>query len=123
MSKETELNVMSASQYVVWLLQEKEKELAEQQEKYDELLKEYLKVNLENTQNKEKLEKIRKFFKVEFNVGENTGYHIQVLDLKGNYETTLAYSWESNPNKQEQEFLDLLDLFGLELPKKEEGNK
>ena len=122
MEKE-ELNVLTASQYVVWLLQEKEKELSERNEKYDELLKEYLKANLELTQTKEKLEKIRKFFKVEFNAGENTGYNIQVLDVKGNYETTLAYSWEINPKKQEQDFLDLLDLFGLELPKKEEGSK
>lgn len=101
---------LSADQYVVKKLEEREQEIALLNNKYDELLGKYLKTQAEN----KKFETIKHLFKVE-ETEINEGWKIAIYDKRGDYSCTVAYCW--NKENPEPEFLDLLDLLGLELPK------
>lgn len=108
-----EKTILTADQYVVKLLGDKENELTKLQERYDELLKKFVKLQVE-------LEKFASFkarFTCDLTVS-TTGYSINYHN-DNNTPTSLMYSWELDPNNQSQEFQELLDLLGLELPKGE----
>ena len=105
-----EKTILTADQYVVKLLGDKENELTKLQERYDELLKKFVKLQVE-------LEKSASF-KARFTCDltlSTTGYSINYHN-DDNTTTSLMYSWELDPNKQTKEFQDLLDFLGLTLP-------
>lgn len=104
--------LLSAEQVVVSLLQQAQQEIALNNEKYDELLKEYLKAQVELA----KYNEVKKFFTVEQNAGMNTGYHINMLNSKGYYADTFIYLWEGASEEEKNEFKHFLDIFGLEMP-------
>ena len=109
-----ESKVLHADQYVVKLLGDKENELTKLQERYDELLKRFVVLQVEL----DKFTKIKEMFVCEPTINEN-GYSINFKD--GNCRTSLKYSWQLDPNDQPREFQELLDLLGLELPKIKEN--
>ncbi len=100
---------LTADQYVVKCLEDKEQEIAKQNEKYDDLLARFVKLQAEN----KKFERLKKWFKLE-ETSTGNGYQIVVRDENDRYLNTAAYCW--NKENPDQEFLDLLDLLGLEFP-------
>ena len=100
---------LTADQYVVKCLEDKEKEIAKLNEKYDDLLAKFVKLQAEN----KKFERLKNWFKLE-ETSTGNGYQIVVRDGNGRYLNTAAYCW--NKENPDQEFLDLLDLLGLEFP-------
>ena len=101
---------LTSDQYVVKALQEREQEIVKLNEKYDELLKKFLVLQRETF----KFEEVKKWFSLQETATGN-GYQVVVRDYNGHYSNTVAYCW--NKNNPEKEFLDLLELLGLELPK------
>ena len=109
-----EKQVLHADQYVVKLLGERENEIAKLQDKYDELLKRFVVLQVEL----DKFTKVKEMFVCEPTVTGN-GYSINFKD--GNCRTSLKYSWQLDPSDQPRDFQELLDLLGLELPKVKEN--
>lgn len=109
-----ESKVLHADQYIVKLLGERENEIAKLQNKYDELLKRFVVLQVEL----DKYTKLKEMFVCELTTTE-TGYSINYKD--GNLRTSIMYSWQLDPNDQPREFQELLDLLGLELPKIKEN--
>lgn len=107
---------LTADQYVVKCLEEKEQEIVKLNEKYDDLLKKFL--NLKGKA--EKLENLKEWFRVE-ETSSGNGYQIAVRDSDGHYIGTVAYSWDKE--NLDQKFLDLLDLLGLSLAVPGKGDK
>ena len=108
-----EKQVLTADQYVVKLLGDREKELTKLQDKYDELLKRHVKLQVQ-------LEQVATFkarFTCDLTISK-TGYSIN-YHIDNTTTTSLMYSWELDPNNQPKEFQELLDILGLELPKGE----
>ena len=104
---------LTADQYVVKCLEEKAQQIAKLEEKYDDLLAKYAKLQVEN----KKYEELKKLFSLE-ETSTGNGYQIVVRDEDGHYTSTLAYCWSKE--EPEQEFLDLLEIVGIEFPG---GNK
>lgn len=99
---------LTADQYVVKCLEDKEQEIAKLNEKYDDLLKRFVTLQAEN----KKFEQLKKMFSLE-ETSTGNGYQIVVRD-DGNYKSTLAYCW--NKEEPDQKFLDLLELIGIKFP-------
>lgn len=100
---------LTADQFVVKCLEDSEQEIARLNDKYDELLKKY--VSLQN--DIKRYEQLKQKFELEETLSQN-GYQIVIKDAQG-LNLMLAYCFDKeNP---EPEFLDLLDLLGMELPK------
>lgn len=107
---------LTADQYVVKCLEDKEQEIAKLNEKYDDLLKRFVTLQAEN----KKFEQLKKWFKLE-ETSTGNGYQITVRDEDGHYLNTAAYCWDKqNPD---QKFVDLLDLLGLKLPEEPKENQ
>lgn len=106
---------LTADQYVVKCLEDKEQEIAKLNEKYDDLLKRFVTLQAEN----KKFEQLKKWFSLE-ETSTGNGYQIAVRD-DGHYKSTIAYCW--NKEEPDQEFLDLLDLLGLKLPEEPKENQ
>lgn len=104
--------ILSAEQVVVSLLQQAQQEIALNNEKYDELLKEYLKAQVELA----KYNEVKKYFRLDKNAGENTGWHITMLNSREYYADTFIYLWEGASEEEKNEFKHFLDIFGLEMP-------
>ena len=104
---------LTSDQYVVKLLSEKEEEIAKLNEKYDDLLKRFVTLQVEN----KKYEELKKWFSLE-ETSTRDGYQLVIGDVDSYCKDTIAYCW--NKEKPEQEFLDLLELVGIEFPG---GNK
>ena len=100
---------LTSDQYVVKLLGDKEQEIAKLNEKYDDLLKKFVALQVEN----KNYEELKKWFSVE-ETTTGQGYQITIRDEDGNYQSTLAYCW--NKEEPSPDFLKLLDLIGLTLP-------
>lgn len=101
---------LTSDQYVVKLLGEREEEIAKLNEKYDDLLKRFVVLQVENKKNEE----LKKTFSLEETALEG-GYQLVFRYADGYCKNTLAYCWnKENPDK---EFLDLLELVGIEFPK------
>lgn len=101
---------LTSDQYVVKLLGDKEQEIAKLNKKYDDLLKKFVALQDEN----KKYEELKKRFSVE-ETTEGQGYKIIIKDEDGNYQSTFAYCWDKE--EPSPDFLKLLDLIGLTLPK------
>lgn len=104
---------LTADQYVVKCLEEKEEEISKLNKKYDDLLKRFVTLQTEN----KKFDELKKLFSLE-NTTTDNGYQIAVRDEEGRYTGTIAYCW--NKEEPDQKFLDLLELVGIEFPG---GNK
>lgn len=101
---------LTADQYVVKCLEDKEQEIAKLNEKYDDLLKRFVVLQVEN----KKFEELKKWFSLE-ETSTGNGYQLVFRYADGYCKDTLAYCWnKENPDK---EFLDLLELVGIEFPK------
>ena len=100
---------LTSDQYVVKLLQQKEQELYDLNEKYNELLARFVKLQVEN----KKFEQVKQWFSLE-ETSTGNGYQIIVRDEDGNYTSTLAYCW--NKEEPDQKFLDLFELIGIKFP-------
>ena len=100
---------LTSDQYVVKCLEDKEKEIAKLNEKYDDLFAKFVVLQAES----KKFERLKKWFKLE-ETSTGNGYQIVVRDEDGHYLNTAAYCW--NKEEPDQEFKDLLDLLGLEFP-------
>ena len=100
---------LTADQYVVKCLEDKEKEIAKLNEKYDDLLARFVKLQAEN----KKFEELKKLFSLE-ETSTGNGYQLVVRDEDGHYTSTLAYCW--NKEEPDQKFLDLLELVGIKFP-------
>ena len=109
---------LTADQYVVKCLEEKDQEIAKLNEKYDELLARFVKLQAENR----KFEQFKSNFECKITTSKN-GYEINYNPTHGNYGQTVMYSWELDPEKQDSKFQDLLNALGLKLPKLEETEK
>lgn len=103
---------LTSDQYVVKLLGDKEKEIAKLNEKYDELLKRFVVLQAKN----DKLQKIQKCFHIEKTLG-GKGYQIVFRKTDNTYVGLYAMCFDGK--SPDQEFLDALDLFGLQLPKEQ----
>ena len=104
---------LTADQYVVKCLEDKEQEIAKLNEKYDDLLKRFVTLQTEN----KKFERLKNWFSLE-ETSSGNGYQIAIKDDDDCYIGALAYCWDKrNPS---QHFINLLGIFGLELPKEEE---
>lgn len=99
---------LTADQYVVKCLEDKEQEIAKLNEKYDDLFKRFVILQGEN----KKFEELKKMFSLE-ETSTGNGYQI-TLYYNGSYQGTIAYCWDKNDIPQE--FLELLEIFGLDLP-------
>lgn len=100
---------LTADQYVVKCLEDKEQEIAKLNEKYDDLLARFVKLQAEN----KKFEELKKMFSLE-ETSTGNGYQLVVRDEDGHYTSTLAYCWRKE--EPEQKFLDLLELVGIKFP-------
>jgi len=98
---------LTADQYVVKCLEEKDQEIAKLNEKYDDLLKRFVTLQAEN----KKFEQLKKWFSLE-ETSTGNGYQLAVRDEDGHYTSTIAYCWDKE--RPDQKFLDLLDLVGIE---------
>ena len=101
---------LTSDQYVVKLLQQKEQELYDLNEKYNELLARFVKLQVEN----KKFEQVKQWFSLE-ETKLGSGYQLLVRDDDGEFRNTVAYCW--NKKEPKKEFLELLELLGLSLPK------
>lgn len=101
---------LTSDQYVVKLLGEREQEIAKLNEKYDDLLKRFVVLQVKE----KKFEQVKQMFTLE-ETSSGDGYQIAVRDDDGRFQTSIAYCW--NKKEPNQRFLELLDLLGLELPK------
>ena len=104
---------LTSDQLVVKMLGEREEEIKKLNEKYDDLLAKYVKLQDED----KKFAQVKQWFSLEETTTGN-GYQLVVKDYSGRYSNTVAYCW--NKEQPEQEFLDLLELVGIEYPG---GNK
>ena len=104
---------LTADQYVVKCLEEKDQQIAKLEEKYDELLARFVKLQAENR----KFAQVKQWFSLQETATGN-GYQLVVRDEDGRFLNTIAYCW--NKEEPEQKFLDLLELVGIEFPG---GNK
>ena len=100
---------LTADQYVVKCLEEKDQQIAKLEEKYDDLLAKYVKLQVED----KKFAQVKQWFSLE-ETSTGSGYQLVVKDYNGRYSNTVAYCW--NKEKPEQEFLDLLELVGIKFP-------
>ena len=100
---------LTSDQYVVKLLQQKEQELYDLNERYNDLLARFVKLQVEN----KKFEQVKQWFSLE-ETSTGSGYQLVVKDYNGRYSNTVAYCW--NKEQPEQEFLDLLELVGIKFP-------
>lgn len=100
---------LTSDQYVVKLLGEREEEIAKLNEKYDDLLKRFVVLQVEN----KKFAQVKQWFSLE-ETSTGNGYQIVVRDEDGHYTSTLAYCW--NKEEPDQKFLDLLELIGIKFP-------
>ena len=104
---------LTADQYVVKCLEEKEEEISKLNKKYDDLLKKFVTLQADS----KKIDELKKLFKLE-DTSSGNGYQIAVRDEDGDYLGSIAYCW--NKENLSQHFINLLDILGLELPG---GNK
>lgn len=100
---------LTADQFVVKCLEDSEQEIARLNDKYDELLKKY--VSLQN--DIKRYEQLKQMFELQETLSQN-GYQIVIKDAQG---LNLMVSYCFDKENPEPEFLDLLDLLGMELPK------
>ena len=100
---------LNADQYVVKCLEEKDQQIAKLEEKYDDLLAKYVKLQVED----KKFEELKRLFSLE-ETSTGNGYQLVVRVEDGHYISTLAYCW--NKEEPDQKFLDLLELVGIKFP-------
>ena len=100
---------LTADQYVVKCLEEKDEEIAKLNERYDDLLAKFVKLQAEN----KKFEQLKQWFSLEETTTGN-GYQLVVRDEDGHYKNTIAYCWDKE--QPDQKFLDLLELVGIKFP-------
>ena len=106
---------LTADQYVVKCLEDKEQEITELNEKYDDLLQRFVTLKAEL----KIFEELKARFECKVTTNKN-GYEINYNPNHGDYGQTLMYSWELHPSKQSKEFQNLLDILCLTLPKLDE---
>ncbi len=100
---------LTADQYVVKCLEEKEQEIAKLNEKYDDLLKRLVTLQVEN----QKYVALKRLFSLE-ETSSGNGYQIVVIDDEYDSKYPVAFCW--NKENPDQKFLDLLELIGIEFP-------
>ena len=100
---------LTADQYVVKCLEEKDQQIVKLEEKYDDLLKKFVVLQVES----KKFAQVKQWFALKETATGN-GYQLVVRDDDGDYRQTIAYCW--NKEEPKQEFLDLLELIGIKFP-------
>lgn len=100
---------LTADQYVVKCLEDKEQEIAKLNEKYDDLFARYVKLQVED----KKFAQVKQWFSLE-ETSTGSGYQLVVRGEDGHYTSAIAYCW--NKEEPEQKFLDLLELVGINFP-------
>ena len=109
---------LTADQYVVKCLEEKDQQIAKQEEKYDDLLARFVKLQAKLKE----LDELKAMFECKVTINKN-GFEINYNPEHNKYGHTIMYSWELEPEKQSDEFKSLLNILGLELPKLELEDK
>ena len=100
---------LTSDQYVVKLLQQKEQELDDLNERYNNLIKKFI----DSQSAIRKYEEVKSMFALE-ETSSGNGYQVVVKERDGNCSYSIAYCW--NKEKPNQEFLDLLELLGIKFP-------